>query len=199
MNVEKGIAQVPSTFENLENLNTPEKIINQMVLNIRKQQADIPSADIEVYDVVLMVNIDGEWKPVKKEEFPKEGLAVTLPYPEGTGKDTHDFVVCHLFTEDMGGYHIGEAEYPEVTKTDEGIRFTVHGLSPIAVGWKPIVTVNEEEQGDRQEPAAAEEKDAGLRSPKTGEDVDMVRIVMILMSLAGFMGALYLAGSYHKR
>ena len=29
-------------------------------------------------------------------------------------------------------------EAPEVMKTEEGLRFTVHGLSPIAVAWKSV-------------------------------------------------------------
>ena len=31
-------------------------------------------------------------------------------------------------------------EAPEVMKTEEGLRFTVHGLSPIAVAWKSVKT-----------------------------------------------------------
>lgn len=165
--VENGISRVPQAFESIESLNTPEKIETQMKLNIQKQ--GIASGNIAVYDVTLMVNVDGTgWKPVGKEDFPKDGLTMTLEYPEGTGMDTHDFVVCHLFTEDMNGYKAGEAEYPEVTKTKDGIRFTVHGLSPISVGWKPVPV--SDDKPNSQEPTSGTGQDTAQNSPKTSDN-----------------------------
>lgn len=61
-------------------------------------------------------------------------LTVTLPYPEGTNS-SYRFTVVHMFTQNALGKTAGEVEYPAVTNTAEGIRFTVTSLSPIAVGW----------------------------------------------------------------
>ena len=60
---------------------------------------------------------------------------VTLPYPGGTGRYTHNFAVAHMFGESLFGHTSGTVEVPSVTKTDNGIRFRVTGLSPIAVSW----------------------------------------------------------------
>lgn len=119
---------------------TPEKIENFMYERIQLQTADISKDRVIVYDIELQRYKAGEgWRAVTKEEFPKDGLAIEVPYPEGTGKDTHDFTVSHVFTDDMNGYKAGDVENPAVTKTDTGVRFTVNGLSPIAIGWKEIV------------------------------------------------------------
>ena len=41
---------------------------------------------MEVYDVSLMVNVDGAgWVQAGKDNFPANGLTGTLPYPQGTG------------------------------------------------------------------------------------------------------------------
>ena len=61
-----------------------------------------------------------------------------LPYPEGTSRTTHNFKVIHMFTTSDFGKTPGETETPSVSKTTDGIRFTVTGLSPIAVGWTEI-------------------------------------------------------------
>ena len=90
------------------------------------------------YDVRLQISPDGgkTWQDAPAEMIPASGLEVTLPYPAGTGKDTHDFFVSHMFT---GGEKAGTTELPAVTKTETGIRFTVTGLSPVSVAWLPVV------------------------------------------------------------
>lgn len=137
--VKDGISKVPDSFQSKEHLNTPEKIEAEMRLKIQERSADIPDADIAVYDVELLVNVAGlGWQPATKDSFPADGLTVTLSYPSGTGKDTHDFTVAHMFTADMNGFVAGDVEYPTVAKTESGITFKVYGLSPVAVGWKEI-------------------------------------------------------------
>ena len=189
--VENGISKVPPAFANDENLNTPEKIETQMKLNIQKHPEGIAMENTVVYDVVLMMNIgETEWQPASKENFPTDGLTVTLPYPEGTGKDTHNFVVCHLFTEDMNGHYAGETEYPEVTKTEDGIQFKVYGLSPISVGWKQIVPVNDESGSDSQEGAANESQAITLGSPKTSDNNHIGWYIFIMILSVSFLGVI---------
>ena len=189
--VENGISKVPPAFANDENLNTPEKIETQMKLNIQNHPEDIAMENTVVYDVVLMMNIGGTgWLPASKENFPTDGLTVTLPYPEGTGKDTHDFVVCHLFTKDMNGHHAGETEYPEVTKTEDGIQFKVYGLSPISVGWKQIAPVNDESGSDSQEGKANESQATVPESPKTSDNNHIGWYIFIMILSVSFLGVI---------
>ena len=138
LEVEDGISQVPDTLVNNPELNTPAKIEEKMKSEIRvslKEESNQNS--IEVYDVVLMVKDgDGEWEVATEENFPKDGLTVTLPYPEGTGKDTHNFEIAHMFTHNWNGREAGQIEHPKASKINEGIQFKVTSLSPIAIGWK---------------------------------------------------------------
>ncbi len=144
--VESGISKVPDSFRNQEHLNTPGKIETEMKLKIREKDSGIAESDMALYDVELMININGAgWEKVTKDNFPADGLFIELPYPSGTGKDTHHFTAAHMFTEDMNGFLAGDVEYSEVTKTEKGINFKVNGLSPIAVGWKDA---NEGSSGD---------------------------------------------------
>ncbi len=194
LSMESGISQVPPALKNIESLNTPGKIETAMKLNIQERTEGILQENIAVYDITLMVNVDGlGWQTAGKDNFPAQGLTITLPYPEGTGKDTHDFAVCHLFTEDGNGHKAGEAEYPEVTKTEAGIRFKVNGLSPISVGWTKAGALNNavEEKpgapssgGQQNTGSRPDEQGAVLQSPKTGED-DSALWCLISMAVVG--------------
>ena len=132
--IENGISEVPDSFKDKENLNTPEKIEQEMKLKLRDKVSGIEEMNVAVYDVKLMVNVNGTgWQEVTKDKFPSDGLTVTLPYPAGTGKDTHDFAAAHMFTADMNGFLAGDIEYPEVVKTESGIEFIVKGM---LCGWR---------------------------------------------------------------
>ena len=140
LEVETGISQIPAALQNNEELNSPAKIEEKMKTVLTAADTSIPEENTEVYDAALLVSTDGgtSWEKATADNFPSGGLTITLPYPEGTGRDTHDFVVTHMFTTSDFGRMPGETEQPEITKTAEGIRFTVTGLSPIAVAWKDI-------------------------------------------------------------
>ncbi len=149
IDVESSITQVPDSFQNKEHLKTPGKIEQGMKLKIREKDSGIAEKDIAVYDVELLVNINGAgWEKVTKDNFPSEGLTMTLPYPSGTGENTHDFMVTHMFTEDMNGFLAGDVEYPAADKTEKGITFKVNGLSPIALGWKAADNGSSDGSGD---------------------------------------------------
>lgn len=186
LSMEKGISQVPPALANMENLNTPAKIETQMRLNIQSKAAGIPQESTAVYDITLMVNISGAgWKVASKNNFPANGLTITLPYPEGTGRDTNDFVVCHLFTEDMNGHKAGEVEYPAVTKTESGIRFKVYGLSPISVGWTKAGELNNAvEVKDTDDISEDSQQSAAADSPKTSDENGLVWY-LISMAVSG--------------
>ena len=38
------------------------------------------------------------WINAIADNFPASGITVTLPYPDGTGKELQDFAVSHMFT-----------------------------------------------------------------------------------------------------
>ena len=92
------------------------------------------------YDVTLQYSTDGgvSWVNATADNFPASGITVTLPYPDGTGKELQDFAVSHMFTVTSArlGTVAGGTETPAAVKTDDGIRVTLRGLSPVAVAWK---------------------------------------------------------------
>ncbi|WP_305117129.1 S-layer homology domain-containing protein [Acutalibacter muris] len=137
LEMETGISIVPAGLQGNDNLNTPAKLETAMKLEVRKTNTAIAEENTVVYDVSLLVSTDGgtNWTTATADNFPANGLTVTLPYPDGTGQNTHDFVVTHMFTTSDFGKTPGETEKPVVTKTAKGIQFKVTGLSPIAVGW----------------------------------------------------------------
>ncbi len=96
-----------------------------------------------VLEVAVQISFDGglTWELATPENFPEEGVDVTLPYPYGTAGSTHDFVVAHLFTT---GAKAGQLEYPAVAKTNDGIKVHITSASPFAIGFKkieaPVVT-----------------------------------------------------------
>lgn len=95
--------------------------------------------DVEYSDITLQMRVEGgEWIDATIENFPEDGLKVTMPYPEGTSKEDYVFAASHMFaaTSDRLGIEAGKVEAPDVSETEEGIVFTVKSTSPVAIGWK---------------------------------------------------------------
>ena len=138
LQVTQGLSLVPQALAADPALNTPQKL--EELLRARLTEKGAAGENIALYEVELLVSGDGgkSWQKATADNFPAGGLTLTLPYPTGTGKATHDFTVAHLFTTADFGKTPGQLEYPAVTKTDEGIRFTVTGLSPIGVSWQEV-------------------------------------------------------------
>lgn len=137
---EQGMKEIPRTLLE-KGLDTPEKIAFVLKLEILKKQESFPQENMALYDVTLLVRRPGssQWEIADASNFPADGrLQVILPYPQGTGRDTHDFLAAHMFTTDDFGKTPGEVETPEVTKTSEGLRMEVTGLSPILLTWREI-------------------------------------------------------------
>ena len=204
--VEQGVPTVPEALENNEELNTAEKIEAALQTVITQKEGSATEENTVLYDVTLMVNLnDGNgWIPAGPEHFAADGtLTVTLPYLEGTGKDTHDFTVAHMFTTSDFGKTPGDIETPAVVKTDAGIRFTVTGLSPIMVSWteaKPADEGADNETGqDAGTTAGAAEADenSGQKPPETGDTGSAVMLYTALaVCVSGMLAALML---YRKR
>lgn len=112
-------------------------IKTEMVKQFTGSSAEAPvfkEENIKVFEVAVLVG----GQPATKENFPKDGVDVILPYPEGTNKADYDFVVGHMPCTDWNGTTPGVMEYPEVTKTDEGLKVHVSSASPFAVSWTEI-------------------------------------------------------------
>ena len=139
--METGIDQVPVRLQNIEKLDTPAKLETVMRTEITQAAPGIPQANMAVYNVTLLVSTDGgaTWTPATADNFPSGGLAVTLPYPSGTNSGFR-FTVVHMFTTSDFGKRPGDTERPAVTNVENGIQFTVTGLSPISVGWTAPAT-----------------------------------------------------------
>lgn len=136
-------AELQSRFSSIEELK--EAIYREAAL-----QLDIPEENMVHYEVELLVSLDGggNWQKATPGNFPSEGIEVTLPYPDGTKGDTHDFVVAHMLTRAMNGNTPGEIEFPAVRETSYGLSFRVYSLSPVAVGWKQVKSGSDSSSDD---------------------------------------------------
>ncbi len=137
LEIQEGIPEVPEGLKDIPKLDTPEKIIQQLKTIITS--SGTPSANTAVYDVQLLISTDGgiTWIPATADNFPPNGLTVTLPYPDRANRDCR-FTVVHMFTGFDFGKQPGDTEIftPDaVTNTADGLQVTVTGLSPFAVGW----------------------------------------------------------------
>ena len=147
-------------------------------------------------------NDDGEWVTIPPENFPAEGLDVTLPYPEGTGMNGYTFIVTHMITH---GERAGEVETLTADPQQDGIHVHVTSLSPIAITyWASNSNSNPGSSNngpypDYTEPQELEDTptttpDAPTsamdeRSPQTGdgEPVGILLWTMLLLSSAAIL------------
>lgn len=141
--MEEGISSVPEGLLNTS-FNTPAKI-EQELKRVLTEAGVYKPENTAIYDVVLQVSTDEgtTWQVADYTNFPEGGLLVTLPYPGGTGRYTNNFAVAHMFSTSYFGKTSGQVEIPAVRKTDNGMEFTVTGLSPIGLAWNgPTGIVN---------------------------------------------------------
>lgn len=150
VNVET-LAEVPEGLKGTS-FDTVDKIKNELIRILTANPAYTENATA-VYDVKLQISTDGgkTWADATEENFPPSGITVVIPYPSGTGKDTHDFFVTHMFTIDSKklGTVAGQTEQPAVTKTDKGIKVTLKGLSPVGVAWKEVSNSSTDNSGSK--------------------------------------------------
>lgn len=198
LEMEDSISQVPEAFleDRSLDLNTPAKIEEALFTKVQEWDSDISDDNIAVYDVTLrsldkasdVESDEGEWVEVSDERFPEEGVTVTLPYPKGTSGRMQDFVVCHMFAENMYLSSPGEVEYPEVTETAEGIQFKVYGLSPIAVGWTDTQKVQQPQTIDND---STEDADSQKQNDQdTRGDQDRSSKIPAVLGSSGELGYL---------
>lgn len=147
VNIKEGLSEVTGDLGNTE-YNTVEKIENKLTETIVSNEGYIAD-NTALYDIELVTSEDGgqTWVTVTAENFPAEGIVVTLPYPEGTNAADYDFTVVHMFDEDVNGHKAGEVETPEVTEGENGISFSLTGTSPVMVGYKKVAAAHTHSYG----------------------------------------------------
>lgn len=141
---------------------TPEAVEAELLRMAREALPTVADDQIAVWDVALFTTADGgrTWEPADEASFPAEGLEVLLPVPEGADVDAHWFAAVHMFTASMAGFQPGDVEPCEAAASAEGVRVTVHGLSPVAVAWgdepteEALRAVAMAQTGDRAAPFA---------------------------------------------
>lgn len=148
VNIKEGLSEVTGDLGNTE-YNTVEKIENKLTETIVSNEGYIAD-NTALYDIELVTSEDGgqTWVPVTAENFPAEGIVVTLPYPEGTNAADYDFTVVHMFDEDVNGHKAGEVETPEVTEGENGISFRLMGTSPVMIGYKKVAATHTHSYGE---------------------------------------------------
>lgn len=112
---------------------------------------------IAFYEVKLKIGVkdkNGEvkkWEDATIENFPIKGgkgnLVVQMDCPEGTTTATHDFAVCHMFSQSaerlgVTKEMVGTMETPKVTEKDGKLQFTLTSTSPLAIAWKETKGAN---------------------------------------------------------
>ncbi|SHK83165.1 MBG domain-containing protein [Hespellia stercorisuis] len=182
--LEKGISMVPTGLEQTV-FNTPEKITKEL-RRVLSTNPGYTEKDSIVYDVELQISPDGgkSWTKATRDSFPAEGVKVRVEYPEGTNANDYDFVVAHMFAESMNGHTAGEIESPTATKTADYAEFTVTGLSPIAIAWKPVkkqITNNTSNNAANNAAAGSNTAAKTAYGAQTGDNNKVMQLILLLL------------------
>ena len=129
---------VPDTLTGNDNLNTPEKIKAELQIQLGKQSSKSNAGNTVFMDVTLTILMsDGSSRVATAADLTDGKITILLPYPDAVkaNYDKYDFVVAHMVTMAGCGKAVGTVEFPAVTKTADGLRVTLTGLSPVAISW----------------------------------------------------------------
>ncbi len=171
----QGLTALPEGLKSL--YSSVDELISDLISRVTVS-AGYTADNTLVYDVVLQYSTDGgtTWITATEDNFPAAGITVSLPYPSGTDS-SYEFTALHMFTETSTrlGITAGGTETPTVTKTDEGLIFTLTGLSPVAISWKAVNTAateteNSASQTEVTDPAGASVEDTVTETSDTSTD-----------------------------
>ncbi len=97
----------------------------------------IPASNTIVRELAVKISLDGgkSFVDATADNFPKVGVKVVLPYPEGTNRIEYDFIVSHMITMSCNGLEVGDVVEETVTKTDAGLEMIIKSASPFTIGW----------------------------------------------------------------
>lgn len=125
--------------------------------------------DIAYYEMRVSIREENKWELLTEENFPLDGVTVTVKCPSGTSTETHDFAVSHMhsYDSDRLGVYAGSSEEPTVTKTEDGqLQFTVTSASPLAIAWKKV------QEPTPEDPTNPEDPDNNGDPNNTGDPTD---------------------------
>ena len=147
--IKSDLTDVPAQLKDIETLNTLDKIRAALSKAILEGNTSVSDSNIKYYDVsVVLVGSDGEYVPMTPENLPENGeITILLAYPEGTNKTGYTFYASHIITDARYG-EVGTIETPTVKAADNGLEITLHGTSPVALGWEAVPTSNPVATGD---------------------------------------------------
>lgn len=133
------LTALPTALKNMSDLDTLAKLQAQMLSKLQTVDKGIKRTAYQLFDVSFLIpDAAGGWAD-GTDKLPADGrITVLLPYPAGTGRDSHNFAVVHVFDADSFGKKAGGMEAPRVTETADGLQVTLTGLSPVAIGWSEI-------------------------------------------------------------
>lgn len=179
------VAQVESTMEE-KAIATLEAILKEQGEESAAENGAEEQKPVSVMmDIVLQVqNDEGKWEAVTPENFPKEGVTVTIAYPEGTNKDDFNFVITHMITS---GDNAGNVEVMAYTLTDAGIVVTFKSLSPVMVTYQKKAPKTEIEVKPTEEEKPAEQTpsvpaNTNTTNPPTGDQNQLAAWIVMLIS-----------------
>ena len=147
--MEDTIDSVPAAITAADpTLSTPAAVENKLKTNIESVLGPDSSVSVNNFDLVLWVSQDSgtTWAKATVDNFPTGGITVVIPWSDlGITYEQAQrmvFTVTHMFSASVNGHAPGTTEMPAWTVTADGLRFTVAGLSPMAVAYKalPVVT-----------------------------------------------------------
>lgn len=88
--------------------------------------------NVVFYTPILQVLEGEEWIDVTEENWPEDGMAVTLAYPEGTSDSTHEFIIYRM---KANGDDAGTIEVWAHTELAEGLETVLSQGDTLVVGY----------------------------------------------------------------
>ena len=147
--IDTGIDNVPAGITAADPaLGTPAAVESRLKVGIDRALGAIGSVTAKNFDLLLWISQDAgaTWAKATTENFPAGGITIVIPWQElglTYEQAQHiNFSVVHMFASSVNGHIPGTTESPAWTITTDGLRFTVDGLSPVAIGYKllPVIT-----------------------------------------------------------
>lgn len=189
-----------TTVEELKNY-----LKKDVILKLKNEfNVIIPSQNSLVQEIEIQVSLDGGINFVKAtpDNFPKEGVKIVLPYPEGTNGTEYNFTVSHLITMNCNGLHAGTVVQETVNKTKDGLEMIVKSASPFAIGWYKIGSEQaSQDDDDDDDDGLINVSDDKVGTPtKTGDHMGRllwICIALVVIAAAGI--AVTLSVRYRRK
>lgn len=136
LDLESGVSRIPDGLRSVSDYDLPSEIEKGLIAAVMEK--GIRQTYVYTYDPTLMRKQQdaAEWERADADEVSSEGLTITVPYPKGISKRSHNAVVAYVYPDDIEGIAAGTIIYPDVEETEDGLEFVIPASAPVAVGWK---------------------------------------------------------------